>query len=397
MAKFLISGCIVDTDAERVAYDDVTPTQISSFIKGLGDGEELELDISSYGGSVAAGLAICNMLKMASAEGHKTTAHVIGWAASIASVIACACDELKIDSNAFLMIHNPYTVSMGDAEGLRKDADTLDKMRDALIAVYRTKFDLTDEAIKKAMDEETWIMGKDAGTFNLKAEIIPTEEPLKAAAFAGKAIPKFLHVPQTIADLIATKAEEKKAEEPKAKKLETLDYSSLTDAEVKEIREEANTMAKQREEMVAKSHEAEPTAEPKAEAEMVTKAEADKRVSGMQSKMQAQINDLRKEYDAKIEDFTNQLKVKDEELVKAKADATRLAADLESEKTAHAELSEKTSALEQALAAKTETLAKLNANVLTPNEELPTMKAGLAKCTTPAERVAFLQSGKYIK
>lgn len=391
MAKFLISGCIVDTDADRVAYDDVTPTQISSFIKGLGDGEPLELEISSYGGSVAAGLAICNMLKMASAEGHKTTAHVIGWAASIASVIACQCDELKIDSNAFLMIHNPYTVSMGDAEGLRKDADTLDKMRDALIAVYRTKFDLTDEAIKKAMDEETWIMGKDAGTFNLKAEIIPTEEPLKAAAFAGKTIPKFLHVPQTITDLIAAKVEEKKAE-PKAKKLATLDYSSLTDAEVMEIREEANTMAKQQEDMVAKSHEAEPTAE-----EMVTKIEADKRVSGMQSTMQKQIDNLKKDYEAKITDFTNQLKVKDEELVKAKADATRLTKDLESEKAAHAELLTKASALESALAEKTETLAKLNASVLTPNEELPTMKAGLAKCTTAAERVAFLQSGKYIK
>ncbi len=376
MAKFLISGCIVDTDAERVAYDDVTPTQISSFIKGLGDGEGLELDISSYGGSVAAGLAICNMLKMASAEGHKTTAHVIGWAASIASVIACQCDELKIDSNAFLMIHNPYTVSMGDAEGLRKDADTLDKMRDALIAVYRTKFDLTDEAIKKAMDEETWIIGKDAATFNLKAEIIPTEEPLKAAAFAGKAIPKFLHVPQTITDLIAAKVEEKKAEEPKA------------EAKPVEVKAEGKP---------AEEPTAEPTAEPKAEAEMVTKAEADKRVSGMQSTMQKQIDNLKKDYEAKINDFTNQLKVQDEELVKAKADATRLTKDLESEKAAHAELLTKASALESALAEKTETLAKLNANVLTPNEELPTLKAGLAKCKTAAERVAFLKSGKYIK
>lgn len=378
MAKFLISGCIVDTDADRVAYDDVTPTQISSFIKGLGDGEGLELDISSYGGSVAAGLAICNMLKMSSAEGHKTTAHVIGWAASIASVIACACDELKIDSNAFLMIHNPYTVAMGDAEGLRKDADTLDKMRDALIAVYRTKFDLTDEAIKKAMDEETWIIGKDAATFNLKAEIIPTEEPLKAAAFAGKTIPKFLHVPQTIADLIAAKVEEKKAEDKPA------------DDKPVEVKAEGKP---------AEEPTAEPTApvEPKAEAEMVTKAEADKRVSGMQSTMQKKIDSLRTDYEAKIEDFTNQLKVKDEELTKVQANVISLTKDLEAAKTAHAELSEKTSALESALAEKTETLAKLNANVLTPNEELPTMKAGLAKCTTAAERVAFLKSGRYTK
>lgn len=380
MAKFLISGCIVDTDAERVAYDDVTPTQISSFIKGLGDGEPLELEISSYGGSVAAGLAICNMLKMASADGHKTTAHVIGWAASIASVIACQCDELKIDSNAFLMIHNPYTVSMGDAEGLRKDADTLDKMRDALIAVYRTKFDLTDEAIKSMMDAETWIMGKDASTVNLKAEIIPTEEPLKAAAFAGKTIPKFLHVPQTIADLIAAKVEEKKAEDKPADD-KPVDKPAEVKAEAKPAEEPT----------------AEPTAEPKAEADMITRAEADKRVSGMQSTMQKKIDSLRTDYEAKIEDFKNQLKVKDEELTKVQANVISLTKDLESEKTAHAELLTKASALESALAEKTETLAKLNANVLTPNEELPTLKAGLAKCKTAAERVAFLKSGKYIK
>ena len=377
MAKFLIAGTIVDTDAERMTFEDVTPSQVSSFIKGLGDGEPLELEITSYGGSVPAGLAICNMLKMASAEGHKTTAHVIGIAASMASAIACACDTLRIDSNAFLMVHNPFTVSMGNAEDLRKDADTLDKMRDALIAVYRTKFDLTDEALKKMLDEETWILGRDAETYKLACEIIPTEEPLKAAAFAGKAMPKFLHIPQTITDLIATKAEEKKAEEAEAKDKPAEDKPAEVKAEAKPAEE--------------------PTAEPKAEAEMIAKAEADKRVSGMQAAMAKQIDNLKKDYEAKINDFTNQLKAKDEELTKVQANVISLTKDLESEKAAHAELLTKASALEQALAEKTETLAKLNANVLTPNEELPTLKAGLAKCKTAAERVAFLKSGKYIK
>lgn len=370
MAKFLIAGNVVVDTADRYTYEDVCPVMVSDFIKGLGDGEDLELEITSYGGSVPAGLAICNMLKMASAEGHKTTAHVIGIAASMASGIACACDELKIDSNSFLMVHNPYTYSMGDANDMRKEAETLDKFRDALLAIYRTKFDISDDAIKKMMDEETWIIGKDAETYKLKAEVIETAEPLKAAAFAGKEMPKWLHVPQTITDLIAAKAEEKKAE-TKAVEDKPVDYFGLENVEIK-------------------------PAEPKAE-ETITKAEADKRVSGMQSAMQAQINDLRKEYDAKITDFENQLKVKDEELAKAKADATRLAADLESAKANNAELSERTSALETALSEKAEALAKLNAAVLTPAEELPTMKAGLARCKTAAERVAFLQSGKYIK
>jgi len=350
MAKFLIAGNIVDTDADRMTFEDVTPSQISSFIKGLGEGEPLELEITSYGGSVPAGLAICNMLKMASAEGHKTSAHVIGIAASMASAIACACDTLKIDSNAFLMVHNPFTVSMGDADDLRKDADTLDKMRNALVAIYRAKFNLSDDAIKKMMDDETWILGRDAETYKLKCEIIPTEEPLKAAAFAGKALPKFLHVPQTITDLIAEKVEAKTEDKPSDK-----------------------------------------PAEPKAEEpEMVTKAEADKRVSGMQAAMAKQIDSLKKDYEARITDFENQLKAKDEELTKAMALVTSLTDDL---KNTTDELSRMTSAFEE----KSTALAKLNASVLTPAEELPTMKAGLAKCKTAAERVAFLQSGKYIK
>ena len=365
--KYLIAGNVVDTEADRYTPEDVCPAMISDFIKGLEPNEPIEIEITSYGGSVPAGLAIANMLKMASAEGHKTTAHVIGIAASMASAIACSCDELKIDSNAFLMVHLPYTYSVGNAEEFRKEAETLDKFGDALIAIYRTKFDLSDEAIKKLMEDETWIVGEQAETYKLNAEIIPVAEPLKAAAFAGKEMPKWLHIPQTITDLVAAKVEAKAEVKPEPK--------------AEEVKAEPK---------------AEPTADKPTE-EMVTKAEADKRVSGMQSAMQAQINDLRKEYDAKIEDFTNQLKAANEELAKAKTDATRLASDYESAKEANAELSKLTSALKAELTEKKETMAKLNAAVLTPAEELPTMKAGLAKCTTAAERVAFLQSGKYIK
>lgn len=361
MAKFLIAGTIVDTDAERVTFEDVTPAQVQSFIKGLSDGEPIEIDITSYGGSVPAGLAICNMLKMASAGGHKTASHVIGLAASMASAIACACDEVKIDSNAFLMVHNPFTVSMGDAEDLRKDADTLDKMRDALVAIYRTKFDMEDEAIVKLLDDETWIIGADAETFGLKAEIIPTEEPLKAAAFAGKTFPKWLHTPDAIAALVIPPAADKPAEETPAPVA-----AGAEPAPEPEKAEKAETQ------------------------EMVSKAEADKRVSGMQSAMAKQIDALKKDYEARIADFESQLKAKGEELTKAKANVTSLTQSLEDAKR---ELSETTSALEE----KTNALAKLNAGVLTPSEELPTMNAGLAKCATPAEKVAFLKSGKFIR
>lgn len=121
---------------------------------------------------------------------------------------------------------------------------------------------------------------------------------------------------------------------------------------------------------------------------MVPKAECEKRVQGMQSAMAKQINELRREYDAKIKDFEVQMKAKDEELAKAKAEATSLSERLTK---AEGELSETASALK----AKTDALDALNAGVNTPNDELPTMREGLAKCSTPAERSAFLASGRW--
>jgi len=120
MKTFLIAGSIVDNEIDKWDSADVCVSDIKAFLDGLEDGEEVVLEITSYGGSVAAGIAMCNMLKQASANGHKTTAHVIGIAASMASAIACACDELKIDSNAFMMVHNPWTVAQGDADDMRK-------------------------------------------------------------------------------------------------------------------------------------------------------------------------------------------------------------------------------------------------------------------------------------
>ena len=155
---------------------------------------------------MTAGLAICNLLKQASAEGHGTASRVIGIAASMASAIACACDELKIDANAFMMVHNPWTITMGNASDMRKEADTLDKYRDALLAVYRSKFDMSDDMIKAMLDAETWIIGEQAPMFKLSAEVIPTAEPLRAAAFA-KSMPKFMKTPKALKEIIAEKTD----------------------------------------------------------------------------------------------------------------------------------------------------------------------------------------------
>lgn len=345
MKTFLIAGSIVDTDADRETFEDVTPVQVNAFLNKLEPNEEALLEITSYGGSVTAGLAICNLLKKASAEGHKTTAHVIGIAASMASAIACACDELKIDANAFLMVHNPWTITMGNANDMRKEADTLDKYRDALLAVYRTKFNTSDEVIKKMLDDETWIIGAGAPMFELKAEVIPTAEPLKIAA--STKMQKFMNVPKKLKDSIMEKEQEIKQANDEVKNEEVVEIKA-DETPAEPVVEEP------KDEVVEEETQAEEPVE-----ETVPKAEVEKRVSGMQSAMAKQMDAMKKDYEAKIEDFKVQMKAKDEELANVKAEATSLAKKLEDSAN---ELSQLTSALEE----KTHALDALNAGVNTP-------------------------------
>ena len=335
--KFLIAGSIVDTDAERETYEDVTPAQVNAFLNKLGPNDDVQLDITSYGGSVSAGIAICNLLKQASANGHKTIAHVIGIAASMASAIACACDELKIDANSFLMLHLPWTMTMGNAIDLRKEAEVLDQYKDALIAIYRKKFDMWDDGIEKMLAEETWILGDSASLFGLKAEVIPTAEPVRIAA--SLKMPKFKNLPKALKEIIMEKEEEMKKVDDEVKNEEVVEENvEETKAEVVE-----ETKAE----------------EPKEE--MVAKAEVDKRVSGMQSAMAKQMDAMKKDYEAKIADFEVQIKAKDEELTKTMALVTSLTDDL---KNTSDELSKMTSAFKE----KADALDALNGSVNTPSQ-----------------------------
>ena len=335
--KFFIAGSIVDTDAERETYEDVTPAQVNAFLNKLGPNDDVQLDITSYGGSVSAGIAICNLLKQASANGHKTIAHVIGIAASMASAIACACDELKIDANSFLMLHLPWTMTMGNAIDLRKEAEVLDQYRDALIAIYRKKFDMWDDGIEKMLAAETWILGDSASLFGLKAEVIPTAEPFRIAA--SLKMPKFKNLPKALKEIIMEKEEEMKKVDDEVKN------EVVVEEKVEETKAE-----------VVEETKAE---EPKEE--MVAKAEADKRVSGMQSAMAKQMDAMKKDYEAKIADFEVQIKAKDEELTKTMALVTSLTDDL---KNTSDELSKMTSAFKE----KADALDALNGQVNTPKE-----------------------------
>ena len=145
-------------------------------IKQIPNDTSVLLRINSPGGSVIDGLAIYDAI---SRMPQKVTARIEGIAASMASVIALAADEVIMSENSLYMIHNVWGGEVGDSDDLRKAADLMDKMGERLINIYVSKTGQTEEQIRSWMDEETWFNSseaQEAGFINL------VEEPIKMAA-----------------------------------------------------------------------------------------------------------------------------------------------------------------------------------------------------------------------
>ena len=210
-ATFNILGDIVANDDERWWESDVVPGMVIGWLNKQ-DGD-IEININSNGGDVAGGLAIANAIK-AYSRGKKTC-NVLGVAASMASVVACAGDELKMGQGAFLMVHNPWTVTMGNAEELRKDADTLDKMRDSILSFYQSKaYGKSADDLKALMDAETWLSAEEAREAGFLVDDYAGE--MKAAAsLTRRAFAKAPDAAKALVEFHDRKPEAPKAEAPK--------------------------------------------------------------------------------------------------------------------------------------------------------------------------------------
>ena len=236
-------------------------------------GDELVLHINSVGGDVFAGFTIAQIIKELGDKGISSVAVVDGLAASIASVIACACDKIKMYESSFLMIHNCWSVVQGNADALRKEAEMMDKIDSAIRTFYHKHFDLTDKELEKAMDAETWISGEEVGAWKLNCEVIPSEKQYRIAACLNKM--NFNKVPKALRTIMENEMKESTASELVNEKpiaetpVAPVEEPTLDVEEVKAVEEQIDAQ-------IENDTKVEPAVE-----ETVTKAEADKRVSGM--------------------------------------------------------------------------------------------------------------------
>ena len=132
------------------------------------DVDTINVHINSYGGDVAEGLAIYNVLREHNAQ---IVTICDGFACSAASVVFMAGDRRVMQPASLLMIHNAWTVAMGNAAQLRKTADDIETITQASVEAYKKVATISEDEIKALMDAETWILPKDAVAYGFATEV----------------------------------------------------------------------------------------------------------------------------------------------------------------------------------------------------------------------------------
>jgi ATP-dependent protease ClpP protease subunit len=150
----------------------VTAKRIAGALRAIGK-KPVTVLINSPGGDYFEGLAIYNLLRD---HPEKVTVKILGIAASAASVIAMAGDEVLIARAGFLMIHNTWVVAAGDRHAMRDVADWLEPFDAMAVDIYRARTSMDDKQLAKMLDRETWIGGSDAIEKGFADALLPADE-----------------------------------------------------------------------------------------------------------------------------------------------------------------------------------------------------------------------------
>ena len=191
------------TGAEVLIYDEIGAYGVSAkgFLAEIGalpDDAAIDLRLNSPGGSVFDAVAIYNALTR---HAGTITVWIDGIAASAASYIAMAGDEIVMPENAFLMIHDPSGIVMGTATDMRDMAGTLDKIAASMTRGYAAKSGKPEAEIAALMVSETWFDATDALDLGLATRLA---EPVRIAASFD--IARFRNAPPALAELVTAES-----------------------------------------------------------------------------------------------------------------------------------------------------------------------------------------------
>lgn len=174
-----------DESAEVFLYGDIggwldSGITANDFSKEISDLNVNIIDVrlNSGGGSVFEGQAIYNAL---SRHPAKIIVNIDGIAASIASVIAMSGDEIRITEGSHIMIHKPWSMAIGDAESMRKEAEVLDSLESGIVDIYAARTGKDRKQLEDWIGAETWFKGQAAVDAGFADAVIPAKRKEKAA------------------------------------------------------------------------------------------------------------------------------------------------------------------------------------------------------------------------
>ena len=191
---------VTDTSAEIMLYDEigwmgVTAAQFKQELDAI-TVPNVTLRVNSPGGEIFDSLAIFNAIRE---HPSTVTARIDGLEASMASVIALAADHVEMADNAFYMIHNPWSLVVGNAADMRKEADILDKVTGSLLSIYGEKTGLGEAELQALLGAETWFTAAEAFEAGFVDAIDSGAEQDEAAAVAAAFdLSIFAHVPEPL-------------------------------------------------------------------------------------------------------------------------------------------------------------------------------------------------------
>lgn len=165
----------------EIGYWGVTAKSFMEQLRLLGDGITLiNLSLHSPGGDVLDGWAIYNALKMHPA---KVVVTIKGLAASMASVVMLAGDEILMPKNAYVMIHRVSGGAWGDADQVKQMGETIAKLEDGIVAAYAERSGQSEKEIRKMMEAETWFDGAEAVKKGFADKLITAPKTTALAAW----------------------------------------------------------------------------------------------------------------------------------------------------------------------------------------------------------------------
>lgn len=168
---------LYDQIGESFWGDGISAKTFQKELSALGRVTTLNVRINSPGGDVFDGLAIYNQLKTHPA---RVVVDVDGLAASIASVIAMAGDEVRMAANSMMMIHNPHGMAVGDANEMQRVAALLQQVKGSLSDTYAARTGQQKDQLSAWMDDETWMSAETAVQYGF-ADVVTDAQQVSAS------------------------------------------------------------------------------------------------------------------------------------------------------------------------------------------------------------------------